>query len=160
MRLSPEDAFDIYADRVFRAAYSVCRNREDADDVVQDTFIKYCSREWDFSTPEHLKAWLLRVAINRAKDLQRQFLRKNAVSYEDYEMTLEFPEPQDREVFEAVMNLPPKYRIAIHLYYYEDYSISDIAAMLRYSQSAVKSQLSRGRSLLKSQLLEVWNDEQ
>lgn len=160
MRLSPEDAFGIYADRVFRAAYSVCRSREDADDVVQDTFIKYCSREWDFSDPEHLKAWLLRVAINRAKDLQRQFWRKNTVSWEEYEGMLEFQEPQDRDVFEAVMGLPAKYRIAIHLYYYEEYSIAQIAAMLRYSQSAVKSQLSRGRKLLKSRLLEAWDDEQ
>lgn len=160
MRLSPEDAFSIYADRVFRAAYSVCRNQADADDVVQDTFIKYCSREWDFATLEHLKAWLLRVAINRAKDLQRQFWRKNAVSYENYEIALEFQEPQDREVFEAVMALPSKCRITIHLYYYEEYSIAEIASMLHYSQSAVKSQLSRGRSLLKSQLLEAWDDEQ
>lgn len=160
MRLSPEDAFSIYSDRVFRAAYSVCRNQADADDVVQDTFIKYCSREWDFDTPEHLKAWLLRVAINRAKDIQRQFWRKNAVSYEDYEMALEFQESQDREVFEAVMALPSKYRITIHLYYYEEYSIAEIATMLRYSQSAVKSQLSRGRKLLKSQLLEAWDNEQ
>lgn len=159
MRLSAQEAFANYGDRIFSAAYSVLRNREDADDVVQDTFIKYCTTDKEFVDCEHLKAWLLRLAINRAKDLLRQFWRRNTVSWDDYEGTLEFQEPEDREVFQAVMALPVKYRMTIHLYYYEEYSIAQISQLLHCSQSAVKSQLSRGRKILKTNLTEEWDDE-
>ena len=69
MRLSVDEAFRRYGDRVFSAAFSVCGNREDADDTVQDTFLKYYTREQDYIDETHLKAWLLQVAINRAKDI-------------------------------------------------------------------------------------------
>ena len=69
---------------------------------------------------------------------------------------LKFVQPEDRELFEAVMRLPGKYRIVIHLFYYEDCSIAEIAALTHASQAAVKSQLSRGRKLLKSMLSEDW----
>lgn len=159
MRLSAQEAFASYGDRIFAAAYSVLRNREDADDVVQDTFVKYCATDKEFTDCEHLKAWLLRLAINRAKDLLRQFWRRNTVSWDDYEGSLEFQEPEDRTVFQAVMALPVKYRTAIHLYYYEEYSIAQIAQLLHCSQSAIKSQLSRGRKILKTKLTEEWDDE-
>ena len=73
MRLSAEDTFRKYGDRIFSAAFSVCRNKADADDVVQDTLIRYLSVSKEFESEEHLKAWLLRVAINRAKDITSSF---------------------------------------------------------------------------------------
>ena len=76
MRLSAEEAFTRYADRMFAAAFAVCRNRMDADDAVQDTLIKYHSLRKDFEDENHLKAWLLRVAINRAKDISASFWRR------------------------------------------------------------------------------------
>ena len=155
MRLSVDEAFRRYGDRVFSAAFSVCGNREDADDAVQDTFLKYYTREQDYIDETHLKAWLLRVAINRAKDITGAFWRRNRVSWEEYMDELEFVQPEDRELFEAVMRLPGKYRIVMHLFYYEDCSIAEIAALTHASQAAVKSQLSRGRKLLKSMLTEV-----
>ena len=103
MRVSMEDAFRQYGDRVFSAAFSICRNREDADDVVQDTFLKYYARPIEFADEEHLKAWLLRVAINRAKDVSGAFWRRNRVSWESYMDELEFVQPEDRSLFEAVM---------------------------------------------------------
>ena len=66
MRLSADEAYEKYADRVFAAAFSVCRDRADADDVTQDTFLRYMDREREYESEEHLKAWLLRVAVNRA----------------------------------------------------------------------------------------------
>lgn len=159
MRLSAEEAFRRYGDRVFTAAFSVCRNREDADDVVQDTFIKYYTKAEDYIDESHLKAWLLRVAINRAKDLNGAFWRRNRVSWEEYMEELEFVQPEDKSLFQAVMGLPGKYRLVIHLFYYEEYSIAEIAALLRSTQGTVKAQLSRGRKLLKSMLTEDWNHD-
>lgn len=159
MRLSADEAFRRYGDRVFSAAFSVCQNREDADDVVQDTFIKYYTRNEDYIDDSHLKAWLLRVAINRAKDITGAFWRRNRVSWEEYMEQLEFVQPEDKSLFQAVMELPEKYRLVIHLFYYEEYSIAEIAALLRSTQGTVKARLSRGRTLLKSMLTEDGNHD-
>ncbi|MBR2667517.1 MAG: sigma-70 family RNA polymerase sigma factor [Oscillospiraceae bacterium] len=160
MRLSAEEAFRLYGDRLFAIAFSVCRNRADADDVVQDTFLKYHTQNRDFESPEHIKAWLIRVAVNRAKDLTTSFWRKNKVTWEEYMGEAVFEDPADSRIFEAVMNLPKKYRIVIHLYYYEEYSVREIAHILRCRDGTVKSQLSRGRVLLKNMLREEWNDDE
>ena len=159
MRLSVDEAFRRYGDRLFSAAFSICRNREDADDTVQDTFLKYYTQNEEYIDESHLKAWLIRVAINRVKDLSGAFWRRNRVSWEEYMDELEFQEPEDRSLFEAVMRLPGKYRIVIHLFYYEEYSIDEISATLHRSQGTVKSQLSRGRKLLKTMLTEAQNHD-
>lgn len=159
MRLSADEAFRRYGDRVFSAAFSVCQNREDADDVVQDTFIKYYTRNEDYIDDSHLKAWLLRVAINRAKDITGAFWRRNRVSWEEYMEQLEFIQPEDKSLFQAVMELPEKYRLVIHLFYYEEYSIAEIAALLRSTQGTIKARLSRGRTLLKPMLTEDGNHD-
>ena len=159
MRLSVDEAFRRYGDRVFSAAFSICRNREDADDTVQDTFLKYHTQNADYIDESHLKAWLLRVAINRARDVTGAFWRRNRVSWEDNMNELEFEQPEDRSLFEAVMQLPEKYRIVIHLHYYEEYSIEEISRTVRRSPGTVKSQLSRGRKLLKSILTEDGNHD-
>ena len=160
MRLSAAEAFQKYADRMFSCAFSVCRNKMDADDAVQDTLIKYHSLSRDYEDEEHLKAWLLRVVINRAKDISSSFWRRNKVPWEDYMNELEFVSPEDSRLFEAVMKLPDKYRTVIHLFYYEEYSIREIAGILRCREGTVKSQLSRGRSLLKTMLKEEWDDDE
>lgn len=160
MILPVEQAYKTYADRVFAAAFSVCRSREDAEDVTQDVFVKYQTSPQDFADENHLRAWLLRVAINRTKDLKTSFRYKNTVPWEEYMEELEFPEPADGDLFRAVMELPEKYRVPIHLFYYEDYSVKEIAVMLRRGEGTVKSQLNRGRKLLKSKLSEEWNDDE
>lgn len=159
MRLSVDEAFRRYGDRVFSAAFSICRNREDADDVVQDTFLRYYTHDMDYMTEDHLKAWLLRVGINRAKDITASFWRRNRVSWEEYMNDLTFVQDEDRSLFQAVMRLPEKYRVVIHLHYYEEYSVEEIAALVRSRPGTVKSQLSRGRKLLKSMLTEDGNHD-
>ena len=154
MRLTVEDAFQKYGDRVFSAAFSICRNREDADDVVQDTFLRYHIKNLQYMDETHLKAWLLRVAINRAKDLTAAFWRRNRVGWEAYMEELEFTQPEDRSLFRAVMALPEKYRLVLHLYYYEECSIREIASLLHTGEGTIKSRLSRGRTLLKTMLTE------
>ncbi len=160
MKLTATEAFQKYADHMFSSAFSVCRNKMDADDAVQDTMIKYHSLSLDFEDENHLKAWLLRVAINRAKDISSSFWRRNKVPWEDYMNELAFEAPEDSRLFGAVMQLPDKYRTVIHLYYYEEYSVREIADILRCREGTVKSQLSRGRALLKNTLKEEWDDDE
>ena len=160
MRLETDEAFRRYGDRVYRAAFSVCQNPADADDVTQDAFLRYHTRGEDYESEEHLKAWLLRVAINRARDLTASFWRKNTAALADYMETLVFQAPEDSDLFRAVMALPEKYRVVIHLFYYEEYSVEEIAQLLRRRPGTVKSQLSRGRALLKTALKEAWNDDE
>lgn len=160
MRLSVDEAFQKYGDRIFSAAFSICRNRADADDVVQDTLIRYYSLGKDFESEAHLKAWLLRVAINRAKDIVSAFWRKNKVDWEEYMDELVFEEPEDSRLFEAVMRLPEKYRAVIHLFYHEDYAVEEISSILRRPEGTVKSQLNRGKKLLKNMLQEEWNGDE
>lgn len=160
MRLPADEAFRRYGQRLFRAAFSVCRNRDDAEDVVQNTFIKYHRLDLDYASEEHLRAWLLRVAVNGAKDICASFWRRKRATWEDYMGQLTFAEEADSRLFRAVMDLPQKYRLAIHLFYYEDYSVREIAQLLRIREGTVKSQLSRGRKLLKNMLQEEWDDDE
>ena len=79
---------------------------------------------------------------------------------EDYIETLSFETPESRDLFEEVMKLPEKYRVVVHLFYYEDYSVKEIARILKISESNIKVRLSRGRAMLKDALKEGWEDEQ
>ena len=101
----------------------------------------------------------MRVAINCAKNVSRSFFRRNTVPLEDYMDSLEFDSGESREIFREVMGLPETYRLVIHLYYYEDYSVAEIGRILGLTESNVKVRLSRGRQLLKKALQEVWDDE-
>ncbi len=160
MRPSVQELFEKYQDNLYIIAFNVCKNAEDAKDVVQDTFIQYYSAKKEFDNEQHIRAWLIRVAINKAKNVNNTFWRRNKMSLEDYMETLTFETPESEELFETVMHLPEKYRIVVHLFYYEDYSVHEIAAILKLTESNVKVRLSRGRSLLKEKLQEEWeNDE-
>jgi RNA polymerase sigma-70 factor (ECF subfamily) len=156
MRQSVQELFEKYQDNLYIIAFNVCKNAEDAKDVVQDTFIQYYSAKKEFDNEQHIRAWLIRVAINKAKNVNGTFWRKNKISLEDYMESLVFETPESEELFETVMHLPEKYRIVIHLFYYEEYSVHEIADILKLSESNVKVRLSRGRSLLKEKLQEEW----
>jgi RNA polymerase sigma-70 factor (ECF subfamily) len=114
----------------------------------------------DFESEQHIRAWLIRVAINKAKNMNHTFWRQNKLSIEDYIETLTFETPESENLFETVMKLPEKYRIVIHLFYYEDYTIREIADILKLSESNIKVRLSRGRKLLKESLQEEWEDDE
>ncbi len=159
MKQTVQELVALYQNNLFAAAFNVCKNAQDAEDIVQDTFIQYYTMRKEFDNEQHIRAWLLRVAINKAKNANHTFWRRNKLSLDDYMETLTFETPQSENLFETVMQLPEKYRIVIHLYYYEDYSVREIADILRISESNVKVRLSRGRSLLKEVLKEEWDDE-
>lgn len=156
MREPVEELIKQYKNRLFAAAFSICGNASDADDVVQDTFLKYHMSKKEFSSKEHIRAWLLRVAINKSKDINRSFWKQKNTSIDDYADTLTVSDNEDKELLNEVFKLPYKYRIVIHLYYYEEYSVSEIAGILKITESNVKIRLSRGRSLLKENIKEDW----
>ena len=138
-----------YQSHLYAAAFAVCKNTQDAEDAVQDTFLQYWSQKKEFETEQHVRAWLLRVAINRAKNRAHTFFRRKVLPLEDYMESLTFESEESSEVFEAVMALPEKYRSVLHLYYYEGYATDEIAAILGRRAATVRSQLSRGRALLR-----------
>lgn len=159
MRESVDVLVDQYKNNLFVIAFNVCKNTQDAEDVVQDTFIQYMTDKKEFETQEHLRAWLIRVAINKAKNKNHVFFRRNMLPLEDYMESLTFESAEISDLFETVMKLPEKYRVIIHLFYYEDYSVKEISDILNLSESNVKVRLSRGRMLLKNTLQEVWKDD-
>ena len=160
MKLPVQDLMNMYKNNVYAAAFSICKNASDAEDVVQDTFLQYYMTHINFDNEQHIRAWLLRVAINKAKNIQFSFWHRNGMPLVDYIETLSFETPETKELFEEVMKLPEKYRVAVHLFYYEDYSIKEIAKILRTTESNIKVRLSRGRAKLKDALKEGWEDEQ
>ena len=159
MRMETQALAETYRDRLFAAAFQVCGNAADAEDAAQEALLRYHISEKQFESEQHIRAWLLRVAINCAKNVSRSFFRRNTVPLEDYMDSLEFDSGESREIFREVMNLPETYRLVIHLCYCEDYTVAEIGRILGLTESNVKVRLSRGRQLLKKALQEVWDDE-
>ena len=149
-----------WGNSLYRAAFAICRNPQDAEDVVQETLLAYFRSDKQFESDEHIRAWLIRVAVNKARNATICFWRRNRRSMEDYMDALAFEDEGDRDLMDAVLRLPERYRIVIHLFYYEDYSIREIAALLDLGEGSVKSRLSRARKMLKAQLSEEWDDEE
>ena len=106
MRQSVQELMERYQNNLFAAAFNVCKSREDAEDVVQDTFLQYHMNKKQFENEQHIRAWLIRVAINKAKNCNHTFWRKNKLSLEDYMETLTFETPESENLFETVMKLP------------------------------------------------------
>lgn len=148
---------DIYGDKVLRLAYSYVHNMSDAEDILQDTLIQYMKAAPTFENSEHEKAWILRVASN---------ISKNKIKYNNYRETDELMEElvaEDEEdlsfVWDAVKQLPEKYREVIHLFYEEGFSTGEIAKILKRKESTVRSDLLRGREKLKTILKEAYDFE-
>ena len=142
-----EKAVKTYSKSMLNAAYSLLGSVPDAEDAVQDAFVKYIQKAPAFKDADHEKAWLLRVTINISKNMLKSKGRKNLPVYEDIPY-----EQNNNEVLQCVLSLEEKYRTIIHLYYYEDYSIKEIASILSLPRATVGTRLSRGRSILKTML--------
>lgn len=143
-----------YMDTIFRIAYSYLRSQADADDVTQDVLIQLYKTETAFESDDHLKHWLIRVTVNRCKNIFRSPWRK-VEDIADYENSLTFEAPEHRELFDAVMALDKRYRLPVLLYYYEGYSQKEIAGLLSLPEETVRTRLFRARGKLKATLTEV-----
>lgn len=146
-----EDAYDAYGAAVYRLAMSFLGRYADAEDVTQETFFRLLYRAPAFTDEEHRKRWLLQVAANLCRNQLRGFWRKQVTPLGEAVPAIA---PEELEALNAVMALPEKYKLPIHLYYYEGYSVAEIAEILKLGQSAVKMRLKRGRELLKLELEE------
>ena len=148
-----ERLIQMYGDKLFRLCLITLGNASDAEDAVQETFVKYLQKAPIFKDEEHKKAWLLTVATNQCRDMLR-FKKRHPIV--DMEEIREFTnEKTESGILDALMLLPEKYRMVLVLYYVEEYSIENIAQMIGRTKSAIKMRLQKGRKLL----LDVYRKE-
>ncbi len=152
-----EEAVARYAASLYRLAYTHLRAPADAEDAVQDVFLRYLRHAPHFESDEHERAWLIRVTVNRCRDILRAAKFRLHAELDD-----RMPEPdtvdETTALLAAVLALPEKYRTPIHLYYYEGYAIAEIASILRIPAATVGTRLARGRKLLYTALTEDTNE--
>lgn len=156
MELSAEGGVKTYAKMVYRLAFAQLRSGPDADDVFQEVFLRYVSAGRSFESEEHRKAWLLRVTVNCCRKVQTSPWRTRT---EPLNEELPFTDPEKSELFTLVGALPPPYRGVLHLYYYEGYSTEEIGTILGRRAATVRSQLVRGRAILKRDMEGAREDE-
>ncbi|MDF2821435.1 MAG: polymerase sigma factor, sigma-70 family [Clostridiales bacterium] len=144
--------YSIYKTMLFRIAFSYLGNKHDCEDILQEAFIKLCYHSPDFQSDEDEKRWVVRITINLCKNHLKSFWRKKRIDTEELEAYAY--ESEDRDVLISIIQLSPKYKTVILLFYFEGYKISEIADIMKLSESAVKMRLKRGRELLKIELEE------
>lgn len=150
-----------YANMVFKIAYNYCKNKYDAEDIVQNTFLKLLQHKGSFSDNEHIKRWLIRVSINESKNMCTSFWRKRIVSWDESVSDAEFSfENHEKSMlYDTVMRLDTKYRMVVHLYYYEGYSIREISEILHIKETTIQTRLMRARAKIKNTMKGDWLDE-
>ncbi len=146
-----ENKYKDYGKMLFKIAYLYAGNSADAEDILQDVFMKYLSGKYNFKDKEHEKAWFIRVTQNKSLDYTKKSSRKN-ISLEDIDYAVSDKGPEATDVLRKVMELPEKYKSSVILYYYYDYSTDKISEILKISKSAVKMRLKRSREILKLEL--------
>lgn len=134
---------------VFRLAYSYVKNRENADDITQDAFMRLFTATQTFADSAHVKAWLIRVTVNLAKDMLKSGWYR---SREELPDNIPVESCEELQLLESVKRLKPEYAAVIYLFYYEGYSVKEIAALRRTTSSCVRTRLSRARSQLRELL--------
>ena len=149
-----------YQDMVYRIALHHFADSFDAEDAVQEVFLRLFIWGKTFESGEHLRRWLIRVTVNVCRDTLKSPWRKRRVPLDALPEQPVFDRPEQGELYRAVMALPEKYRTVLDLFYYEELSTREIAEVLHIRQTAVTTRLARAREQLKHQLTEVWQDEE
>lgn len=147
-----ENTINEYADLLYRTSFLILRNRADVEDIVQETFYKYMTTDMAFESDNHKRAWLLKVSQNKCKDLLRSHKIRAYVPYEEIEESLISKtevEKNDIEELLKIEELDYKYKSVIMLYYYEEYSIEEVANILGLTVPAVKKRLQRAREKIR-----------
>ncbi len=138
-----------YSHSIIRLAFSYVRNISDAEDIAQDVFLTYMQKLPTFENEQHKKAWLIRVAINKSKNYLKAGWFKNRNTIPD---DLSYLPKEESEILGAVLELDKKYRLPIHLFYYEGYTIQEISEILEAKPATVGTWIARGRSILKTKI--------
>ncbi|WP_411676187.1 sigma-70 family RNA polymerase sigma factor [Caproicibacter sp.] len=150
-----EELLNCYSDMVLRIALHNVKARADAEDIAQEVFLKRVTARRSFASPEHEKAWMIRVTVNQCRDFLKSARNRPTVALEE-----SVPDsPHSTEVLDAVLCLPVLYRNVIYLYYYEGYSVREISRILRRRENTVSSWLFRARAALKNSLTGGFDDE-
>ncbi len=139
---------------VYKLAFSQMKNKDYADDVYQDVFCRYIKKKQVFESEEHERAWFIRVTLNCCKTALKSFWRTKTTEFDE---NTEFPETEKEDLSQALMQLPKRYNAVLHLFYYEDLSVDEIAKIFNLSSSNVRMLLTRARRALK-EILERSSD--
>lgn len=145
------EIYNRHVDTVYRVCYSFMKNKTDAEDLVQETFLRLLSCGKAFEDHRHEKAWLIVTASNLCKDTLKKWWRRTE-SIDDYAESLAAPAGRDLTLTEVILQLPTKYKDVVYLYYYEDYSTEEIAELLGCPKATVRSHLMRARRKLSALL--------
>lgn len=144
--------YDMYGDMMYKIAYLYLSSADDAEDVMQDVFVKLITKAPKFKNEEHRKAWLIRTTQNKCRDRLKSSARKN-ISIDELNIPSENGNIDAKiDIITEILKLPAMYKSAIILYYYYDYSVNEIAGTLKITTSSVKMRLKRGREILKIEL--------
>lgn len=152
-------AVEQYQNSIYRLSLHALGNSADAEDMVQEVFLRLFRTDKAFDSDEHLRRWLLRVGVNLCRDVLKSPWRRRRAQLTDTIPAPAFEREEQRSLYEAVMALDETYRTTLYLFYYEDFTVREIAALLGVRESAVTTRLSRGREKLKAVLKEGWQDE-
>lgn len=140
-----------YADMIYKIAFQSLKNRADAEDILQEVSVALVAKKAPLGDEAHIKHWLIRTTVNKCHDFQKSFYRRNTEPLEEH---LDIEAPKQKEVMEEIFKLPKDYSTIIYLYYYERYTISEIAEILGKKPNTVSSSLQRARQKLKNILEE------
>ena len=146
------EAIQRYGDMVRRLCMVHLKNYADTEDIFQTVFLKYALTSMSFDSDEHEKAWLIRVTLNACKDLFKSIFRSRTVSLEELVEQPAQLSADHREVLEAVLSLPARYRDVVYLHYYEEYTAPEIARILGKNVNTVYTRLTRAKGLLREKL--------
>ena len=146
-------AAERYMDMSYRIAVNYLGRCADAEDAVQNTMLRLCRTDTAFDGENHLRHWIIHVTLNECRRLAISFWRTRALPLDEGPEPT-FSQPERQELYDAVMSLPRKYRLPLYLYYYEDYSVAEIADVMGLKPSTVQTRLSRAREKLKAMLTE------
>ncbi len=154
---------ETYSQMIIRLCYTYVKNTCDAEDITQDVLLTLMKREKPFEDNEHEKAWLIRTAINKSKNYLKSGWVTKTVAFDDSVNEIDDADNAEKtknnEVMEAVLSLPEKYRNVIHLFYYNGYSINEIAVILKKKPATIGTLLARGRTMLKKMMIGGFDDE-
>ena len=144
-----------YADAILRLSYTYLKNTQDAQDICQTVFVRLLTEQREFESPAHEKAWLLRVTVNKCKNLYRAKRRTEVPLTE----AIPAPEAAEPSVLDEVRALPAPYRSTLYLHYFEGYTAAEIGRILGAKRNTVLSWLARGRQALRERMIGGFEDE-
>lgn len=145
--------------RLFLIALSFTQNTDCSEDLLQNVFLKLWQHSKPFENKEHTDKWLTAVCVNECRNFIKSPFRKHYADLNEFTETKIFDSTEYYDIFNTVMSLPEKERTVVHLFYYEDLPVKEIAKLLKQSESSVKTRLCRARKKLKEKLGDEWINE-